>query len=274
VTYLAWLECSDEPQEVKWTQCAELLRGGWASGGSAPEDALDFLCFLAFQDSRLAGRLIEVLSELGPSDGMLSQHELTTLTARLHASRGELAQSIALLSQLFFNVANAPDRYLQQMALAIYDDIAEMRGDLESLKGLHGKLLAQAEPDDADEPDLVREAGPIHVLYVGGNETQRRYEDDVRAVITAKYPNVTLDYFCPGWSSNWNKVVDVIRPKLAKADGMLLSYYVRTMFGRTIRKACPDNCPWWGADGHGKASIIRGLERAIQHAALRRRAMP
>lgn len=271
VTYLSWLESSDEPLESKWDHTVELLKTGWRSGGAAPEDALDFLSFLSFQDSRFAGRLIEVLSELGPSDGMLSQHELTTLRARLHASRGELPQAIALLTQLFFNVANAPDAYLQQMALAIYDDIAEMRGDLEALRGLHAKLVAQAEADTDVEPDFIREAGPIYVLYVGGNEVQRRYEDDVRSQIVAKYPNVTLEYFCPGWSSNWNKVVDIIRPKLANADGLLLSYYVRTMFGRTIRKACPDNCPWWGADGHGKASIIRGLEKAIQHAALRRR---
>ncbi len=270
VTYLAWLESSNEPQQVKWDQAAVILEAGWRSGGQAPEDALDFLSFLAFQEERLAGKLIELLAKLGPSDGMLSLQELTTLKARLHASRGELQQAVGLLTPLFFSVANAQDQYLQQMALAIYEDVKEMRGDLAPLESLKQKLLAQLEPDEALDPDLVKEAGEITVIYVGGNETQKRYEEDVRKTFASKYPNVSIEYFCPGWSSNWNKVVDVIRPKLAKADGMLLSYYVRTMFGRTIRKACPDNCPWWGADGHGKASIIRGLEKAIQHAALRK----
>jgi hypothetical protein len=270
VTYLAWLESSNEPQQVKWEQAAHLLESGWRAGGQATEDALDFLSFLAFQDERLAGNLIEILTRLGPSDGMLSLQELTTLKARLHASRGELQQAVGLLTPLFFSVANAQDQYLQQMALAIYEDVKEMRGDLAPLESLKQKLLAQLEPDEALDPDLVKEAGEITVIYVGGNETQKRYEEDVRKTFASKYPNVSIEYFCPGWSSNWNKVVDVIRPKLAKADGMLLSYYVRTMFGRTIRKACPDNCPWWGADGHGKASIIRGLEKAIQHAALRK----
>jgi hypothetical protein len=270
VTYLAWLESSSEPTETKWDQATALLGAGWKNGGSAPEDALDFLSFLAFQDERLAGKLIELLAKLGPSDGMLSQQELTTLRARLHASRGELQQAVGLLTPLFFSVANAQDQYLQQMALAIYDDVKEMKGDLVPLESLKQKLLAQLEPDEALDPDLVKEAGEINVIYVGGNETQKRYEEDVRKTFASKYPNVSIEYFYPGWSSNWNKVVDVIRPKLVKADGMLLSYYVRTMFGRTIRKACPDNCPWWGADGHGKASIIRGLEKAIQHAALRK----
>jgi hypothetical protein len=270
VTYLAWLESSNEPQQVKWDQAAVILEAGWRSGGQAPEDALDFLSFLAFQEERLAGKLIELLAKLGPSDGMLSLQELTTLKARLHASRGELQQAVGLLTPLFFSVANAQDQYLQQMALAIYEDVKEMRGDLAPLESLKQKLLAQLEPDEALDPDLVKEAGEITVIYVGGNETQKRYEEDVRKTFASKYPNVSIEYFCPGWSSNWNKVVDVIRPKLAKADGMLLSYYVRTMFGRTIRKACPDNCPWWGADGHGKASIIRGLEKAIQYAALRK----
>lgn len=270
VTYLVWLESSNEPQQLKWDQAALLLEAGWRTGGQAPEDALDFLSFLAFQEERLAGRLIELLTRLGPSDGMLSQLELTTLRARLHASRGEMQQAVGLLTPLFFSVANAQDHYLQQMALAIYEDVKEMRGDLAPLESLKQKLLAQLEPDEALDPDLVKEAGEITVIYVGGNETQKRYEEDVRKTFASKYPNVSIEYFCPGWSSNWNKVVDVIRPKLAKADGMLLSYYVRTMFGRTIRKACPDNCPWWGADGHGKASIIRGLEKAIQHAALRK----
>lgn len=270
VTYLAWLESSSEPTQTKWDQSCELLETGWRSGGAAPEDALDFLSFLAFQDERYAGKLIEFTRKLGPSDGMLSQQELTTLQARLHASRGEMELSIALLTTLFFNVANAPDQYLQQMALAIYDDIKEMRGDLQPLNALKAKLLEQFEPDADMAPDMVNEAGELTVLYVGGNEVQKRYEQDVREAISAKYPNVKVEYFCPGWSSNWNKVVDVIKPKMLTADGLVLSYYVRTMFGRTIRKACPDNCPWWGAEGHGKASIIRGLERAIQQAALRK----
>jgi tetratricopeptide (TPR) repeat protein len=270
VTYLAWLESSNEPQQAKWDQAAVMMEAGWRTGGQAPEDALDFLSFLAFQDGRLAGKLIEILAKLGPSDGMLSLQELTTLKARLHASRGELQQAVGLLTPLFFSVANAHDQYLQHMALAVYEDVKEMKGDLAPLESLKQKLLAQLEPDEALDPDLVKEAGDITVMYVGGNETQKRYEEDVRKIFASKYPNVSIEYFCPGWSSNWNKVVDVIRPKLAKADGMLLSYYVRTMFGRTIRRACPDNCPWWGADGHGKASIIRGLEKAIQHAALRK----
>jgi hypothetical protein len=247
-----------------------LLGAGWKNGGAAPEDALDFLSFLAFQDERQAGRLINLLAELGPSDGMLSHQEVITLQARLHASRGEMPQAIALLTPLFFNVANAPDQYLQQMALAIYDDIKEMRGDVQALDSLRSKLRERFEPDAEISPDIVAEAGDMLILYVGGNETQKRYEEEVRATLSAKYPNVRIEYFCPGWSSNWNKVVDVVKPRLLKADGLVLSYYVRTMFGRTIRKACPDNCPWWGAEGHGKASIIRGLEKAIQHAALRK----
>jgi hypothetical protein len=270
VSYLAWLESSSEPRDTCWSQAVQLLQAGWRDGGQAPEDALDFLSFLAFQNETLAAKLIELLVKLGPSDGMLSQNELITIRARLHASRGEMQQAIGLLSSLFFNVANATDEYLHQMALAIYDDIKEMQGDVQPLDSLRNKLLQQFEPDEEIGVDIVKNAGDILVLYVGGNETQKRYEEDVRETIAAKYPNVKIEYFCPGWSSNWNKVVDQIRPKLPKADGMVLSYYVRTMFGRTIRKACPDNCPWWGAQGHGKASIIRGLERAIQQAALRR----
>ena len=270
VTYLAWLESSNEPTQTKWNQAAVLLEAGWKNGGSAPEDALDFLSFLAFQDERLAGRLIDLLAKLGPSDGMLSHQEVITLQARLHASRGEMSQAIALLTPLFFNVANAPDQYLQQMALAIYDDIKDMRGDIRTLESLRNKLVERFEPDAEISPNVVAEAGDMLVLYVGGNEMQKRYEEEVRATLGIKYPNVKVEYFCPGWSSNWNKVVDVVKPRLLKADGLVLSYYVRTMFGRTIRKACPDNCPWWGAEGHGKASIIRGLEKAIQHAALRK----
>ena len=274
VTYLAWLESSSEPTQTKWDQAAVLLGAGWRNGGAAPEDALDFLSFLAFQDERQAGRLINLLAELGPSDGMLSHQEVITLQARLHASRGEMPQAIALLTPLFFNVANAPDQYLQQMALAIYDDIKEMRGDVQALDSLRSKLRERFEPDAEISPDIVADAGDMIILYVGGNETQKRYEEEVRATLGAKYPNVRIEYFCPGWSSNWNKVVDVVKPRLLKADGLVLSYYVRTMFGRTIRKACPDNCPWWGAEGHGKASIIRGLEKAIQQAAVRKARKP
>jgi tetratricopeptide (TPR) repeat protein len=272
VTYLAWLESSNEPLETKWTQTVGLLRAGWRQGGAAPEDALDFLSFLAFQDARQAARLIALLDELGPSDGMLSQQEIVTLKARLYASSGDLTQAVALLTPLFFGVANSMDGYLQQMALAIYDDIQEMRGDVAPLTPLRQKLLAQLEPDDSLDPDIVRGAGEIVLLYVGGNETQRRYEADIRTEFAETYPNVVIEYYCPGWSSNWNKTLDQIKPRLAGADGLLLSYYVRTMFGRSLRKACPANCPWWGADGHGKASIMRGLIKAAQQAAIRRQA--
>ena len=134
------------------------------------------------------------------------------------------------------------------------------------------KIKKEFEPEDVDLDDIMS-AGEIKLLYVGGNEVQIRYEEEIKKEFGEKYPNVSIQFFYPGWTSNWNKFVDVIRPRIAESDGMLLSYYVRTMFGRTVRKLCNDNCPWWGADGHGKASISRGLINAAHKAAKRKQAV-
>jgi hypothetical protein len=105
---------------------------------------------------------------------------------------------------------------------------------------------------------------------VGGNEIQQRYEKDIVAELAVEHPNLSVDFEYPGWSSNWASVADGIKSRLGDYDGLVLSYFVRTIFGRTVRKMCTDSCPWWAAPGHGKASIKRGILAAARHAASRR----
>ena len=267
--YLTWLESSDLPFKTKWSQAGELLERGWKQGGLATEMALDFLSYYAFTDAPNAEKLIQLLDKLGPSEEMLLEHEIKILKARLYASSSQVPQATALLTGLFFNIANSEDPYLKQMSLAVYEDINEMKGDTKPLEDLWKKIKKEFEPQEVD-PDDIKSAGEIKLLYVGGTEVQIRYEEEIKEEFAEKYPNVSIQFFYPGWTSNWNKFVDVIRPRIAESDGMLLSYYVRTMFGRTIRKLCSDNCPWWGANGHGKASISRGLTEAAHKAAQRK----
>jgi hypothetical protein len=169
----------------------------------------------------------------------------------------------------FRKAASAQNSWQREQSLELLGELRATGADLSQVNVLIAKLEAEFAANN-QQNDIIARAGALRIIYVGGNEIQQRYEPEIRAELATEYPDLTVDFEYPGWSSNWGAIADGIKARLGNYQGLVLSYFVRTIFGRTIRKMCTNDCPWWAAPGHGKASIKRGILAAARHAAGRK----
>ena len=112
---------------------------------------------------------------------------------------------------------------------------------------------------------------PARILFVGGNESQERYEASLRADFLERNPGSTIDF--THWSSNWGRQIDEVKPKLAQYSAMVLMRFVRTQMGRELRRlGTRFDLPWVACTGHGRESLRRAIENAARVARDRERA--
>ena len=98
------------------------------------------------------------------------------------------------------------------------------------------------------------------VLFVGGDHRQEVMQPAIRRLVSTSHPNITMQFEHPGWSSNWKAVADSVSRKLRDVDIVVLNPFVRTMFGRYIRKAISDVGKQWRTTyGHAPPSIARAI---------------
>jgi len=102
----------------------------------------------------------------------------------------------------------------------------------------------------------------VRILYIGGNETQERYIEPLKKDWHTTWPGLQAEFYLPGWDSGWDVHWDKIGPKIPTFSAVVLSPLVRTQFGRTVRRNCNENTPWFSCTGRGKASIKRSVENA------------
>jgi len=150
----------------------------------------------------------------------------------------------------------------------------EAGGAPETVDALRRQLEAsRAGSEDLDETLTgVVSRPPVRILFVGGNESQERYEAGLREEFVAAHPGSDLDFVFPSWSSNWGKTVDELKPKLDRYSAMVLMRFVRTQLGREMRRmASRYDLPWVACSGHGRESLRRSIESAVRAAWKRER---
>jgi hypothetical protein len=109
----------------------------------------------------------------------------------------------------------------------------------------------------------------VRILYIGGNETQERYIEPLKKDWRTSWPGLHTEFYLPGWDSGWDAHWDKIAPKISTFSAVVLSPLVRTQFGRTVRRNCNENTPWFSCTGRGKASIKRSVENAANWALIK-----
>jgi hypothetical protein len=103
-------------------------------------------------------------------------------------------------------------------------------------------------------------ANHARVLFVGGDQRQEIMQPAIRRVVSASHPNVTIQFVHPGWSSNWKAAADSVSRKLKEVDVVVLNPFVRTIFGRHVRKTISDaEIQWRTTYGHATPSIARAI---------------
>jgi hypothetical protein len=123
---------------------------------------------------------------------------------------------------------------------------------------------AQAEPD---APVAASERAKRNglVVFVGGNEIQAQYDEQVKARIQSDYPKVVVQFEHTGWSSNWSAKLARFEGDLQQAKAFVIHRFVRTNLGRRLRKMAGElGVSWMPCTGSGAASIERSIRRSIE----------
>jgi hypothetical protein len=270
LAYAQWLPGSKRKKKEVFDQLCLVVRWDIKAGkNEAAEIAIDGLEQLAEESDEFAAGLVNLVSEQGIVPDIMEEPAQLELRIRLLLRLKRDTDAIQLMLERFRKAATSSNAWHREQSLELLSELKATGADISQISVIGAKLVSEFDSNNTDN-DIIATAGKVRVIYVGGNEIQQRYEKDIVAELSVEHPNLSVDFEYPGWSSNWASVADGIKSRLSNYDGLVLSYFVRTIFGRTIRKMCTDSCPWWAAPGHGKASIKRGILAAARHAAGRK----
>ncbi len=156
-------------------------------------------------------------------------------------------------------------------AAGVLDRIRSYGLPEESITHLSRRLEAErVDQEPTGRSSAKTERRSVRVLVVGGNETQTRYDEDIRAQLASVRPDIEVAFEHTGWTSNWGKQLEDIKRRLSQYDVVVIMRLIRTMLGRRLRAACV-NVPWRGCGGGGRrairdcvvlaADMVRGRER-------------
>jgi hypothetical protein len=268
------LEESLRPRE-SWRVWKALLHASLDATGErdleTAREALDSLERLA-QSASLSDQFLALLGDARNWDCVWSDED--AIEARLATLR---------LAGRWYEAAGDVERLAWQALEAggsDADDLIELaRGagvhpdSLEALERQRDSLRAR----DEELPSLVegRPLQPFRILFLGGNETQERYEDRLRQEIAETYPQCEIDFEFPAWSSNWGRLVDRLMGRLDTYSALVIMRFVRTELGREMRRqASRLEIPWVACTGRGHESLLRSLREAAQLAASSQKQLP
>ncbi|MDP2528105.1 MAG: hypothetical protein Q8W51_00010 [Candidatus Palauibacterales bacterium] len=135
---------------------------------------------------------------------------------------------------------------------------------------LRGRLDAERDQDGvtSGDTDERAEAREVRILFVGGDERQVEDGRRVKTTLAETHPRIEVDFRHPGWGSNWNKELEWIQGALHRYDGLVIMRYIRTEFGRQLRKSL-GSLPWYPCTTSGlkamRTSIINAASLARRH---------
>ncbi|MEY2845056.1 MAG: hypothetical protein RL076_602 [Chloroflexota bacterium] len=167
---------------------------------------------------------VQLLFMMGQSDEALS---LLVQLCNIYLGRQEVSQARAIYAWLV---------QLRYTEIAHYAQI---------LQGQKGTQTTQAR---------------CRVLYIGGNETQQSFKDEIDTKLASAHPHIQVEWELIGWSSNWGDEAARIERRIPDFDLVILSPYVRTLFGRQIRKAASN---WRASTGKGQGKIYADIVAAV-----------
>lgn len=148
------------------------------------------------------------------------------------------------------------------------------RQDIPQAQAIYTWLEQLHYPDIAQYTQIVQGSTPrtglttesCRVLYVGGNETQQNFKDEIVVKLATTHPHIHVEWELVGWRSNWGDEAARIERRIPTFDLVILSPYVRTLFGRQIRKAATN---WRASTGKGQGKIYSDIVSAVESFQLR-----
>lgn len=208
--------------------------------------------------------LREVLADPGKYDPVWSHEEALGAHCRVLVATQRFDEAEQLLRAEFFRVVDgsADDRVY---ALGIAERLDEVLACVHRGASDLRAILAARDGQDDWAPPAPSDTR-VRILVIGGDERQSPYEAPLREELAATRPDIDVDFFRTGWSSNWGDSVREVEHRLERGvDAVVLMQFMRTGFGRTVRRIV-GSIPWRPCTGHGRESIRRSIECAADAA--------
>lgn len=102
----------------------------------------------------------------------------------------------------------------------------------------------------------------IRVLVVGAGEQLARNENPVRERLERTHPYIRVTFARTGWGARWMPAFEAFDRMKGSHQALVLMRFVRTNFGRRVRKAWPGDRPWRFCWGEGQRLLTRTIVRA------------
>ena len=181
-----------------------------------------------------------------PDDARWSQ-------VRVLESAGDYTNAAGFLQQVFYvalaNGGEAAEDDARQVVERLEDYPGEFQSLLTRLRDQFTSRFAGEPAATIHEPERL-----IRVLVVGGNETQKRFDESLIQSFKETHPHLVLEFFHSGWTSNWGIQINEFERRLDGTDGVVFSRYMRTGFGQQARKRLR-GVPWRGCGGKGQGAF-------------------
>jgi hypothetical protein len=248
--------------------CSLLREASAAADRDRMRKALDVIESLA-QDDPERSQFLELLDSPSSYEPGWAREEARDARIRLLARSGRVAEASGLLADAFHQamslstaegLVESEDLLRQIEEYGEHEIARDLRRRLQAVQVQAGAIAGRSSIGQTETSMM-----DLELLFVGGNETQEQYDDDVRKAINEKWPRVTVHFRHTGWSAHWGPLLENMRGLLSRCHAIVLMRFVRTELGRAVRKECGERgIPWVACTGRGFASMCASLEAAIQ----------
>ncbi|SEP93819.1 hypothetical protein SAMN05421693_11161 [Ectothiorhodospira magna] len=249
-------------RQMQWERWSLLVAAALVAGRVAvAQEGLDGMEHLAHEDSRFCEPMLDQLADPARLDPAWSETDILRARFRLYRRLGRDPEAFAQLRTLFFALRDIRPLEAAQ-TLALFDEYGAASAQYADL---HLPVVEADHDEDTALQEQLAAGVDLTVLFVGGNEIQARYSDDLVREITDQWPGVQVTFRHTGWSSNWGREVSHLKRQAAEADAVVLMTMMRTTLGRVLREALNDPPrPWIPCTGTGRQALLQ----SIRHAAL------
>jgi len=250
--------------QVRWNYTSWLASRYLADGDiESANRCLDALEAIAFERPRFREQFVNLLETDDKFGDTWSSEEIAWSLAGVHEREGDYESAVSALRKQFHTYATE-DRWLE--AFGVFERAKNLGVANEMIEDMKGRLTAEFQSTEMPEQeDFDQDNGQtIRVLFVGGDDSQRKYDSGIQSNLAVSDPWIKVDFEHTGWSGNWGDTADRLINRFPDYDALVLMTLIRTNLGRTLRRhAAGEDLVWVSCTGAGR----NFMERSIRNGA-------
>ena len=254
---IAFVRNENVASSVRFEMSRELLNGlrGRAVNHKLrliAEEALDQLEILACKEESLGNLFLENIKESHFYAPFWTEEDALWAQVRISRRYGNDSHCEAVLPRLFYMYRDEKPFMAEQ----VVEQFRSWSIANETCDELERSLPTR------DRKEIEGSPRAVNLVFIGGNETQEKYDESVRRWLEDNLPNVSIHFEHTGWSSNWGREVDRLLNIIDQSHAVIIMQMIRTQLGRTLRKK--STRPWIPCTGTGLGAIKGSVMEAVR----------